>query len=111
MCGSITDPMVALVAGKSGQIIPLSHCEQEDTMDISQELIEVYHLLRHQEEKLYELHKSLRATTEFLHKHGFGDEYARSYEAIGSSEVALDYAGTLRLIDETIRRLSESEDR
>lgn len=78
-------------------------------MDIPQELIEIFHLLRHQEEQLHELHKSLRAVTEVLHKQGLGPEYERSYEATGSSEVALDYAGTLRLIDETIRRLTEIE--
>ncbi len=78
-------------------------------MDIPHELIEIYRLLHHQEEKLYELHKSLRAATEVLHKHGLGEEYAKSYEAIGSSAVALDYAGTLRLIDETIQSLTDAE--
>jgi len=77
-------------------------------MDIPQELIEIYHLLRHQQERIYELHKSLRAVTEVLHKHGLGSEYAQSYEAIGSSEVALDYDGRLRLIDETIRSLMDA---
>ena len=81
-------------------------------MDISQDhLIDVYHLLRHQEEKLYELHKSLRAVTEVLHKHALGAEYAQSYEAKGSSAVALDYAGRLQLIDETIQSLTDAEDR
>jgi hypothetical protein len=79
----------------------------EGTMDIHQELIEVYHLLRHQEERLYEIHKSLRALTEVLQKYGVGPEYAKSFEAIGSSAVALDYAGKLRLIDETIQSLQD----
>lgn len=78
-------------------------------MDISQELIEIYRLLRHQEETLHELHKSLRAVTEVLHKHGLGAEYAQSYEATGSSAVALDYAGRLRLIDETIQSLIDAD--
>ena len=78
------------------------------TMDIHQELIEVYHLLRHQEEALYQLHKSLRAVTEILHQNGLGPEYAQSFEAIGSSAVALDYDGRLRLIDETIQSLQDN---
>lgn len=79
-------------------------------MDIHQELIEVYHLFRHQEEALYELHRSLRAVTEILRRKGLGPEYDQIYEAPGSSAVALDYAGTLQLIDETIRRLTEHAD-
>jgi len=62
-------------------------------MDTPQELIEIYRLLRHQEEKLYELHKSLRALTEVLQTSGFGREYQKSYAAIGSSEVALTMLG------------------
>jgi hypothetical protein len=85
---------------------------EEYTMDISQDrLIDVYHLLRHQEENLYELHKALRAVTEVLHKHGLGAEYTQSYEATGSSAVALDYDGRLRLIDETIQSLTDAGDR
>jgi hypothetical protein len=76
-------------------------------MDIHQQLIDVYHLLRHQEEALYHLHKSLRAVTEILQKRGLGPEYAQGFQAIGSSAVALDYDGRLRLIDETIQSLQD----
>jgi hypothetical protein len=79
-------------------------------MDTTQELIEVYHLLRHQEGKLYELNKILRAVVEILCKQGLGPEYEKSYEATGSSAKALGYAEMLQSIDAKLRHLTEHAD-
>lgn len=74
-----------------------------------QELIAIYHLLRHQEEKLYELHRGLRAVVHTLNsQHSFREAYPANYSDVGSSEVALGYAPTLKAIDETILRLKEN---
>lgn len=78
----------------------------------TQELIQIYHLLREQEGKMVEIHRSLRAVLETLVRENpeFYDAYRQSYESRLSSEVALGYAPTLEAIDEKIRDLKERKD-
>ena len=76
-------------------------------MDTAQELLTIYHLLRHQEEKLHELHNDLRSILQTLGSEKFLADYRTHLEEIGSSAKALGYAETLELIDGAIQRLKD----
>jgi hypothetical protein len=80
-------------------------------MDTNQELLAIYHLLRHQEERLYELHNTLRSILKSLESEKFLADYRTHLQEIGSSAKALGYAETLQLIDASIQRLKELPDR
>jgi len=73
------------------------------------DLIQIYQILKQQEETLLELHRGARAILESLRTPEFLEVYQKHYSAIGSSEVALGYAGRIRLIDETIQRLRDRQ--
>ena len=80
-------------------------------MDTNRELLSVYHLLRHQEEKLHELHNGLRSILKTLESEKFLADYRTHLEEKGSSAKALGYDEMLQLIDGAIRRLKDAEDR
>jgi hypothetical protein len=81
-------------------------------MDTTQELIEVYHLLRHQQQKIRDLHLGVRAIVEALKspQGAFSDDYDRTYEDPGSRGVTAEYDSTIRIIDAKVQRLRDGTD-
>jgi hypothetical protein len=76
-------------------------------MNTSEELIEVWHLLKQQEIHLIELDRRTRALLDVL-KTGprLFDSYQTTYKDLGSSNVILEHEPAIRAIDEKLRKLA-----
>ena len=78
-------------------------------MDTAQELISIYHLIRHQEERLHEFRRGVLAILAGLaNQPGFLETYRAAVQAIEPNQVTQGHAGTLQSIDDAIQRLKGS---
>jgi hypothetical protein len=78
------------------------------TQETKEYLTNVYQILEHQEGKLVDLHRSIRAILEAMKtQDGFLEAYGKHYEGPGSSETALGYTSMLAAIREKVQRLRE----
>ncbi len=85
-------------------------CDADKTMDVAQELAQVWSFLKQQERRILELRRNVLGVTEILKSqpHLF-DSYRTTVRDLGQSELVLGSEQTLRDIEEKMRYLAEQQ--